>query len=342
LVTAAVGTLQQTVTTTGTIEPAQKSDLTFTVSGTVTGVAATVGKKVAKGAVLATIDSTTLQTAVTTATASVTAAQQQLASVAGSSTTQVAAAQAQLAAANTSLAQANDDLAAASLTAPFAGVVASVGMAVGDTVGSSGSNPNAASSSSTTTKAITLISTDAWVVNATVGSSDLSQLKKGLQAQITPSGSTTMVFGTIASLGIVATSTSGGSATFPVVINVTGSPTGLYAGGTADVALIVKQLNNVLTIPTQAVRSVNGATVVYQRVGGKRVTTPVIVGASYGPTTEITSGLKAGDQVEISFNRPGGTVRRNGTTGGGGGGGGGPQVQQNFGQPGGGNVKVGG
>ncbi len=147
-----------------------------------------------------------------------------------------------------------------------------------------------------------------------MGSSDLAQLTKGLQAQITPSGSSTMIFGTIASLGIVATSTSGGSATFPVVIDVTGSPTGLYAGGTADVALIVKQVPNVLTVPTQAVRTVNGATVVYQQVGGKRVTTPVTIGASYGATTEIKTGLKEGDQVEVSFGRPVG-VRRTGTGG---------------------------
>jgi hypothetical protein len=162
-----------------------------------------------------------------------------------------------------------------------------------------------------------VITTDAWIVNASVGSADLAQLKKGLQAEITPSGSRTRVFGIIASLGIVATSTSGNSATFPVVIDVTGKPAGLYAGGSADVSLIVRQVPDVLTIPTLALHGSNGKTVVYRRAGGKRLTTVVTVGASYGPTTEIKSGLKAGDQVEVSFGRPGGgaTTRRGGNAG---------------------------
>ena len=312
VVTASVGTLQQTVTTTGTIEPAQDSDLTFSTGGTVTSVAASVGRKVAKGAVLATIDSSTQQTAVTTATAAVTAAEQELTAVASSSATQIAAANAQLASARTSLARAQDDLAATSLTAPFSGVVAAVDLAVGDSVGQSLGQ----SASGSTSSKITLITTNAWVVTAGVGSADLAQLKKGLQAVITPTGSTTRVFGTIASLGIVASSSTGGSATFPVVIDVTGSPAGLYAGSSADVSLIVAQLPDVLTIPTLAVHTVNGRTVVYQRISGKRVTTPVTVGTSYGASTEIRSGLKAGDQVEISFGGAGGRLTRR--TGGGG------------------------
>ena len=42
-------------------------------------------------------------------------------------------------------------------------------------------------------------------------------------------------------------------ATFPVVIDVTGDPSGLYAGSTADVTIIVKQLNNVVEVPTAAI-----------------------------------------------------------------------------------------
>ncbi|MCW2707455.1 MAG: HlyD family efflux transporter periplasmic adaptor subunit, partial [Frankiales bacterium] len=262
--TVSAGTVQATVTTTGTIEPKQNEDLSFPVSGTVASVAATVGQKVTKGAVLATVDSTTLQSAVTTAQAAVTAADQQVSAVAGGTATQVAAAAAQLASANTDLANAQAALASASLTAPFSGTVAAVSMAVGDVVGSgstgtssstgkSTSTNTSSTTSTTTTDTITLISTDAWIVNASVGSSDLAQLKKGMQAQITPIGATQQVFGTVSSLGIVATSSgTGTSATFPVVIAVTGNPTGLYAGASATVNLVVKQLSNVLTVPTPA------------------------------------------------------------------------------------------
>jgi multidrug efflux pump subunit AcrA (membrane-fusion protein) len=325
LVAATTSDLSQTVATTGTVQPKQRSDLSFSVSGTVTSVAASVGQKVSKGAVLATVDSTTLASTVTTATAAVTAAEQQLASVSGSTTIQIAAAQAQLAQAESQLAAARDNLAAASLTAPFSGVVASVGIAVGDSVGSSGSGGSggvaaggqtggtSATTGSSTSSAITLISTSAWVVEASVGSADLAQLKKGMQAQIVPTGSRATVFGTVGSLGIVATSSTSGSATFPVVVDVTGSPTGLYAGGSASVTIVVKKVVGVLTVPTQAVLTENGKTVVHQMVGGKQVSTAVTVGTAYGPLTEIRSGLKAGDKVVVTFARFGGTGGTGGT-----------------------------
>ncbi len=332
LVAASRGTLQQAVNTTGTIEPAQQAVLTFAVPGTVTTVPVAVGEKVAKGSVLATVDRTALQTAVTTATAGVTAAEQQLASVASGTAAQVTTAQAQLAAARSTLTQTQTLLAAGELTAPFSGVVATVGLSPGDVVGSSGSSRSGSSTgtsgssaaNSSSTSSITLISTTAWVVDAAVGSADLASLQKGLQATVTPSGGA-MVFGTIASVGIVADASTGGTATFPVVIDVTGSPAGLYAGATADVSLIVKQIPNALTIPTSAVQTVNGQIVVYIHVGGKRVATAVTLGASDGPTTQILSGLKDGDQVEVPLGRFGrGGTRRTGTgTGGGGFGGGG-------------------
>ena len=333
LVAASTGDVQQTVTTTGTIEPARDSDLAFDTSGTVTSVAAVVGRKVTKGTVLATVGSSTQATAITTAAAGVTAAKQELASLSGASTTQIAAAEAQLGSARTTLAQAQDDLKATQLTAPFTGVVAAVGYAVGDTVGSASqgaASQGAASqggtgtgtggaTTTTTTAGITLITTNAWVVNATVGSADLAGLRKGLQAVITPTGSATKVFGTIASLGIVATSSTSGNATFPVVIDVTGDPTGLYAGSSADVSLVVSQLSNVLSVPTQALHTVDGKTVVYKHVSGKRVTTAVTIGTSYGPTTQIKSGLASGDQVEVTFGAGRIGTRRPGTTGTGGG-----------------------
>jgi len=160
------------------------------------------------------------------------------------------------------------------------------------------------------------------VVDVSVTSADLPQLKKGLQAEITPTGSTTKVFGTVKSVGIVASSSSGGSASFPVTIAVTGSPKGLYAGGAVDVAIIVKQVENVLTVPTNALHTVNGKTVVYQMTNGSQVSTPVTVGATYGPVTQILSGLKTGDKVVGTSFRIGGATGGNRTRQGGTGGGG--------------------
>jgi multidrug efflux pump subunit AcrA (membrane-fusion protein) len=333
LVSVTTSTIRQSVSATGTLEPAHRADLTFAVSGTVTSLPVVVGDTVSAGAVLATVDTSSLKTAVTSAQASVSATQDQLTAQqdAGASAVQIASSQAQLADAQAKLADSETALAAASMTSPFAGTVAQVNIAVGDKVGgtASASSPSpsggsgspsssASAASASSTAQIVVISTTSWVVTASVGSADLPQLKKGLQAEITPSGSATKIFGTVKSVGIIASSSSSGSATFPVTIAVTGSPKGLYAGGVADVSIIVRQVENVLSVPTNAVHTEGGKTVAYQMKDGAQVSTPVKVGTTYGAVTQILSGLKAGDKVvgttfRLGGNRPsGGTGTRQG------------------------------
>jgi hypothetical protein len=112
----------------------------------------------------------------------------------------------------------------------------------------------------------------------------------------------------------------------------------VYAGTTAAVVVTVKQVPDVLTVPTSAIHEENGQTVVYQMKDGAQVSTPVTVGTVYGTTTQITKGLNAGDEVVVTArtgrtstgNATGGTgTTRNGFGGNGSGGfnqGGGAQV----------------
>jgi multidrug efflux pump subunit AcrA (membrane-fusion protein) len=337
LVSATSSTIRDSVSASGTIQPAQRADLSFAVSGTVTSLPVAAGDQVKVGTVLAKVDSASLQSAVTSAQANVTATQDQLSAQQGaaSSAVQIASTQAQLVDAQGKLTDAQTALKGASMTSPIAGTVAQVNIAVGDKVGnavssagsgggaSSSSNAGASSSSSSSSTAqIVVISTTSWVVQASVGSADLPRLKKGMQAEITPTGSASKFFGTVKSIGIVASSSSSGSATFPVTIIVTGSPKGLYAGGAADVSIIVKQTENLLTVPTNALHTEGGKTVVHQISNGAQVSTPVKVGTTYGPVTQILSGLKAGDKVVGTAFRVGGTGGPRSRTGGGGGGGG--------------------
>jgi multidrug efflux pump subunit AcrA (membrane-fusion protein) len=308
------------------------------------------GDQVKAGAVLATVNATTLQSAVASALANVNATQDQLTAQqgAGSSAVQIASTQAQLADVQGKLSDARTALTAASMISPIAGTVAQVNIAIGDKVGnassagasssSAGASSSTASGSSSSSSAqIVVISTTSWVVQASVGSQDLPKLKKGLQAEITPTGSATKIFGTVKSIGIVASSSSSGSATFPVTIIVTGSPKGLYAGGAADVVIIVKQLDNLLTVPTNALHTESGKTVVHQMSNGAQVSTPVKVGTTYGAVTQILSGLKAGDKVVGTAFRfggsTGGTRTRPASGPGGGGAGGGGFGGGGFGPP---------
>jgi multidrug efflux pump subunit AcrA (membrane-fusion protein) len=346
LVSATSSTIRQSVSASGTIQPAHRADLSFAVSGTVTSLAVAAGDQVKVGTILATVDSASLQNAVTSAQANVTATQDQLTAQQGavSSAVQIASTHAQLVDAQGKLTDAQTALTSASLTSPIAGTVAQVNIATGDKVGNaasagaSSSSSAGGTSSTSSTAQIVVISTTSWVVSASVGSADLPQLKKGLQAEITPTGSTTKVFGTVESVGIIAASSSSGSATFPVTITVTGSPKGLYAGGAADVAIIVKQVENLLTVPTNALHTEGGKTVVHQMTNGAQVSTPVKVGATYGAVTQILSGLKAGDKVvgtafRMGANPAGGTRSRQGSGTGSGGYGGGGTGGGGFGGP---------
>lgn len=328
--TVSAGTVEQTVSATGTIDAARRADLSFPVAGEVTAVKALVGSKVTKNQVLARIGSAELARAVDVATANRDAAAAQLdaAEDAGASDTQVASAAAQLASAKDRLAAAKDDLAAATLRSPFDGIVASVDLAVGDRVSGSGVSGSGGSGSGgsgagggTSSAQVVVVSTGSYVVDAAVSGADLASLKKGQQARITPTGASDAVFGTVSSVGVVASSSSGGAATFPVQIKVTGSPAGLHPGGSAAVVIVVKKLDAVLTVPTAALRQEGGKTVVTKLVDGAKVTTPVELGTSYGPSTQVTSGLADGDQVEVTVGaagagRTGGTgTRQNGTGG---------------------------
>ena len=315
------GTIQQTVASSGTIEPASQATLNFPVSGTVTAVDVKAGQAVTAGQVLATVDTTALSEEVNAAQAQLTAANDRLAAdeASGASTSQIDSDQASVTSAESSLSTAQTNLKDASLTSTIGGTVASVDLVVGQQVtgtssgGGNGSNAAASSSASTgtgsTSSQIVVIGTNSYIVNTTVDDTEIGQIADGDQVNITPTGATTPVFGTVGSISLIGSQTSQVT-TFPVVIDVTGNPTGLYAGASADVSIIVKQLSNVTEVPTNAITySSSGQAMVTQVVNGAHVVKDVTVGAAENGETQIVSGVSAGDKVlerQITFKAPGG------------------------------------
>lgn len=354
--TASIGTIRQAVSATGTIEPKTVDDLSFTSGGQVTAVNVALGQQVTAGQVLATISSAALQSAVASAQATVASAKARLATdqAAGASNAQLDADSANITVAETQLADAQAALAGATLTAPIDGTVTAVNVTVGQQLGNSGQatagsgsssgqgsgntgsgsgNTGAGSgssgsgaTSSSSTAAIQVISTGSYLVNASVDSTDIALVKKGNQVLITPAGASANVFGLVSSVGIVATTTSG-VASFPVVVEVTGSPPGLYAGATASLQIVYKQLTDVLVVPALAVNRSGGTSYVLVPDGESRVRRDVVTGVSSGGLTEIVSGLSEGDVVLVAVptgntgstgtGGTGGNGTGNGTTGGG-------------------------
>lgn len=367
-VSVTTGTMQQTVATSGTIAPAQQANLNFGVSGTVTGVSVSAGQTVTAGQTLATVDPSALQATANSAQASLTAAQAKLASdqAANSSSSQITSDQASVTSAQSQLTTAQTNLANASLTSSIAGTVASVDLSVGQQVSSSsnssgsgsaapgssatGSSSSGASgsglggglasssaassssssssgSSTSSTGQIVVISTNSFIVNATVDDTQVGEVKQGDQVVITPSGSTTNVYGTVSSVGLIASSSST-VATFPVSIAVTGSPTGIYAGSTATLSIVVEQLNNVIQVPTAAISYSGGQSTVTVVQNGNHVSRAITTGVSSAGETQVTSGLTSGEKVleqVVKFNGVAGGGGRSlfggGTTGAGGAGG---------------------
>ena len=302
--TVARGTYKTTVSATGTITPRRQEDLGFSSAGTVTGVAVSVGDKVKKGDVLATIDTTSLLAQLDAAEAQVTAAQTQLSEDSGASATQLAADRAALAAAQSDLDAAQDAVEQATLRAPFNGTVSVVGFEVGDQAGAADGQTGEGSG----TPAITVISPRTLQVDANVSASDVSQLKTGMQVEITPTGGGEPAYGTVSEVGVIATAGDSGAAQFPVTVDVTGRPKGLYAGSTASLGITVKQATDVLAVSSQALHSDDDGTFVYVIDGTKRTKRVITVGETYGAQTEVLAGLDEGDVVElVSFSAPRGS-----------------------------------
>jgi macrolide-specific efflux system membrane fusion protein len=356
LVAAAVNTITSTVSASGTIEPAHQASLDFATTGRVTKVLVKAGDKVTKNQRLATVAKTALVASKDAAQATESAAADKVAAD-GSSTSsvQLAADDAALSAARSALRSAKASLAAATLRSTIAGTVTAVSLTVGEQVSGgasstgTGQNGNAAaaaadSSSSSSTSQVAIQSTNTFIVDATVDDTEISQVKAGQSVAITPAGATVPVTGTVTSVSSVPTSSSG-VVTFPIVIGVSGHPSGVYAGASATLSITTKKSFKALEIPTLAIRYSGSKATVQVNNGGGVTTRTITVGTSYGLETQVLSGISAGDKVVVTIPTFGrGTVNRGGTggTGGFGGFGGGTGGTGGFGGFGGGGSGFGG
>lgn len=307
-VAARTTTLRETLVASGTIEPAQQASLDFTVAGTVAAVDVHSGQTVRAGQPLASLSTTSLSAEVTAAAASVTADQAVVAADSAASAAQQAADEASLASAQSQLTAAQQSLAAATLTAPFAGTVAALSLVPGQAVSGS-----ATSASSTPAGAqVTMLSTSSWVVDAGLVDTQVGAVKVGQPATVVPAGSTSAVSGTVASVGLLPSSSSAGSggvATYPVEIKVSGDPTGLYPGAGAQVTVVVASVPGAVVVPSGAVHSGVAQTTVLVRQGTTVRRRRVVVGLTSGGLTQIRSGVTAGEDVALQGSASGAGLR---------------------------------
>ncbi|MGH7641725.1 MAG: efflux RND transporter periplasmic adaptor subunit [Candidatus Dormibacteria bacterium] len=317
--TVAVGSVTQTVSLTGTIEPVKQADLNFGTSGTVATVGVAVGQTVTAGAVVATLATAPLDAQVDQAQASLDGAASQLQADESSGGTasayQLASDRANVDSAEIMLSMAEETLADAKLITPIGGTVISVDLVAGGmanagptTVGSPSASASSGSAAGEVSPVVEVVSPGAFEVQATASANQMARLKVGDKVSITPSGATTLVSGSVAEVSTNA-SISAGVANFPVTVAIAGDPSGLYEGASADLSIVVVEAQNVLTVPSSAVHYDGSKTFVYTLSKGRETMHQVTVGAVGGMLTEIKSGLRAGDVIvlaSLSAGVPGG------------------------------------
>ncbi|WP_313558098.1 efflux RND transporter periplasmic adaptor subunit, partial [Miniimonas arenae] len=262
---ATLTTFEQSVTTSGTLTPAANETVSFAAAGTVQTVDVAEGDTVTAGQTLATIDTLQLDATRTEALYDLEVAKAALEEAqdadddSDSANALVESRTAALAVAQSAYDDAEAAMADATLVAPVAGLVTSVGVAVGDavsgsssasagggTTGATGAGGSTGSSTTTTASgAFTIVGTDAWTVSVSVGESDVADLAVGNQVEMTSDDVSGTIFGVVTEIGKLPSSSSG-SVTYPVTIEVTGDGEGLYDGVAVDVSIIYSRRTDVL------------------------------------------------------------------------------------------------
>jgi HlyD family secretion protein len=200
--------------------------------------------------------------------------------------TQPRIAQASLDNAQVAVDQAQLNLDKAKIVAPFDGMVAAVNYSVGDTAGSS--------------TAVSIVDLANLQVKVMVAEVDMSKIKVGETAQMTLDALPGNTYNAqVIAIGPVGTVTQG-VVNYPVTIAITDADSAIKPGMTANLAVVVDQRNNVLMVPTRAVRTAGNQKVVTVLYKGQSIQTPVSTGLTNDQSVEITNGLQEGDVVVIN------------------------------------------
>ena len=309
------GTISQDVTSTGTVAASTSYGLVFgsspqlvasSSSSSSAGSSTTwhvdtlkvkVGDLVKKGQLLARAATGSLKAQLSQANATWQSAKIQLAIAqdnrdAATTTSAIRQTQMALYNAQRALSQANQSridltaqINAATLTAPIDGVVSAVNIVAGVDAPSGDA---------------IVVSSRTYEVTASVVESDLSSVKVGQKVAITVSAVNASLTGTVASIALAPSTTSGSSSvvSYPVTVSVDGTNDQLRAGMSAQASITVAQAPNVLEVPTAALSGSNGNYVVrVLAADGTATATPVEVGLVTTSGAEIKSGLSEGQTV---------------------------------------------
>jgi HlyD family secretion protein len=232
---------------------------------------------------------TEVDTAITTLTAAESALQSAQGELslaqAGASSQDIEAQQAVVAEAQAQVTSAQVALDHAALVAPFGGTVTNLTAQVGQVV-------------SPGVPLLTLINNAGLKVVVYVSGSDVAQIKTGQKANVTLDayGTGTTFPATVAAVDNAETTVNGTPA-YGVTLYFTNPDARIKAGMTANADIITAEHDGVLEVPSNLVINNNGNYFVLVQNGKNSEQAPVQIGIVGASTTEITSGLSAGQSI---------------------------------------------
>jgi HlyD family secretion protein len=176
----------------------------------------------------------------------------------------------------------------ARITAPFGGKITDVQVKPGDQV-----SPGSA--------AFRIDDLKHLLVDVQVSEVDINSVQVGQDASLTFDAISNKSYaGKVTKVALVGNTTQG-VVDFTVTVELTNADEQVKPGMTAGVNIVVQKLTNVLLVPNQAVRVVNGKRVVYVLKSGFPQPVNITLGASSDTNSQVVSGdLKEGDLIVLN------------------------------------------
>jgi multidrug efflux pump subunit AcrA (membrane-fusion protein) len=222
-------------------------------------------------------------------------------------------AEANLREAELSVKSARQEVRETTLRAPISGTIASISGSVGETVagGSSGTGGTSeasglgavggeSTSEGSGSAFMVLAQLHRLKMEVTLSESDIGKVRKGQTATVSiDSMEGTELAGQVTKVSVLPSEGSSSVVEYPATILLTQSAKGLRAGMSASAEVVVEQVKNAITVPSEAISSLGSGKTVTVEEGGKEVTKQVTTGLEGDETTEVVSGLKAGQTLVL-------------------------------------------
>ena len=212
----------------------------------------------------------------------------------------VTAAQAQVKSAKLALQQAKDTAAERTVTATIDGVVTSLNVQNGDSLGSTGSSNSGAATGSSSSSNAPIVITDVNSLQAVISlaETDVPNVVVGQKAVITFNALPDLTLsGKVQSIDTQGTNSQGVITYNAIVVPDTSDPS-VKGGMSVTVNIITKIATDALVVPNAAVKTqTGGGSYVQVLQNGKPADVTVQAGISNDTYTQITSGLTEGQEV---------------------------------------------